>query len=46
MEQGKTNQENIVVFALFVGILHFIGMGGGEKRQENMERGMGMKCRK
>lgn len=46
MEQGKTNQENIVVFALFVGILHFIGMGGGEKRQESMERGMGMKCRK
>lgn len=46
MEQGKINQENIVVFALFVGILPFIGLGGAETRQESMERGGGMKCRK
>lgn len=37
IEQGKTNQENIVVFALFVGILPFIGMGGGERNGDEMQ---------
>lgn len=46
MEQGEKKQENIVVFALFAGILHFIGLDSAEKRQESMERGGGMQCRK